>query len=126
MPGAAGVLVGVINGGLALHHAEADGSAGRPVFVQHPVHAAPASAVVWALTELPVGDPAAAGAAAVHSALRARMDDPRTLIPLGWHYAVGRAVPEDAAFTPYEGTVLPCPEPCTGRTPWPPPRTTTV
>ncbi|MFD5878128.1 hypothetical protein [Streptomyces yangpuensis] len=111
VPGAAGVLVGAINGGLALRHAEADGSAGRPVFVQHPVHAAPASAVAWALTELPVGDPAAAGAAAVHAALRARMDDPRTLIPLGWHFALGRAVPEDPAFGPYEGVVLPCPEP---------------
>ncbi|MGW7450040.1 hypothetical protein [Streptomyces sp. NPDC054787] len=111
VPGPAGVLVGVVNGGLALRHAEADGSAGRPVFVQDPVHAAPASAVAWALTELPVGDPAAAGAGAVHRALRARMDDPRTLIPLGWHSALGRAVPEDAAFTPYEGTVLPCPEP---------------
>ncbi|MFD6968249.1 hypothetical protein ACFWBA_08180, partial [Streptomyces sp. NPDC059949] len=111
VPGAAGVLVGVVNGGLALRHAEADGSAGRPVFVQHPVHAAPASVVAWALTELPVGDPAVAGAAAVHAALRVRMDDPRTLIPLGRHSALGRAVPEDPAFAPYEGTVLPCPEP---------------
>ncbi|MFI1280996.1 hypothetical protein ACH4U5_09585 [Streptomyces sp. NPDC020858] len=111
VPGAAGVLVGVVNGGLALRHAEADGSAGRPVFVQHPLHAAPASVVAWALTELPVGDPAVAGAAAVHAALRVRMDDPRTLIPLGWHFALGRAVPGDPAFAPYEGTVLPCPEP---------------
>lgn len=111
VPATTGILVGTANGGLSLHHAEADGSAGRPVFVQHPVHAAPASVVAWALTELPVGDPAAAAAASVHNALRARMDDPRTLIPLGWHYALGRAVPGDPAFTPYQGTVLPCPRP---------------
>ncbi|MCX4775581.1 hypothetical protein [Streptomyces sp. NBC_01264] len=111
VPAAPGVLVGAANGGLSLHHAEADGSAGRPVFVQHPLHAAPASVVAWALTELPAGHPAAAAAASVHTALRARMDDPRTLIPLGRHQALGRAVPGDPAFTPYEGTVLPCPRP---------------
>ncbi|MCB5164481.1 hypothetical protein LG634_06480 [Streptomyces bambusae] len=111
VPGAAGVLVGAPNGGLALHHAEADGSPGRPVFVHHPVHAAPASVVAWALTELPVGDPAAAGAAAVHTALRARMDDPRTLVPLGRHPVLGRAVPGDSSFSPYGGAVLPCPRP---------------
>ncbi|MFB7175670.1 hypothetical protein ACFCYM_33330 [Streptomyces sp. NPDC056254] len=111
VPDAAGVLVGVVNGGLALHHAEADGGAGRQVFVQHPVHGAPASAVAWALTELPVGHPAAAGAGAVFAALRARMDDPRTLIPLGRHHTLGRAVPGDAAFVPYQGPVRPCPRP---------------
>ncbi|CAM5284024.1 hypothetical protein SAVIM338S_00190 [Streptomyces avidinii] len=111
VPAAGGVLVGAVNGGLSLHHAEADGSAGRPVFVQHPVHAAPASVVAWALTELPAGAPAGAAAASVHTVLRARWDDPRTLIPLGRHSALGRAVPGDPAFTPYEGTVLPCPRP---------------
>ncbi|MFC9306623.1 hypothetical protein ACFTWH_05270 [Streptomyces sp. NPDC057011] len=111
VPAAGNVLVGVRNGGLAVHGVEPDGSAGRQVFVQHPVHAAPASIVAWALTERPVGDPAAAGAAALHAALRARLDDPGTLIPLGWHYELGRAVPDDPAFTPYQGTVLPCPEP---------------
>ncbi|MFK0013458.1 hypothetical protein [Streptomyces sp. NPDC091027] len=111
VPPAGGVLVGAANGGIALHHVEGDGGAGRPMFVRHPVHAAPATAVAWALTELPVGAPAVAGAAAVHAALRARMDDPRTLIPLGRHQALGRAVPGDPAFVPYEGVVLPCPRP---------------
>ncbi|MGW2269716.1 hypothetical protein [Streptomyces yangpuensis] len=46
-----------------------------------------------AVLEADLGLGAAAGAAAVHAALRARMDDPRTLIPLGRHYALGRAVP---------------------------------
>ncbi|MEU6313098.1 hypothetical protein [Streptomyces sp. NPDC047014] len=111
VPGAAGVLVGTPGGGLALHPVEADGSTGRQVFVQHPPHAASASAVAWALTELPVGHPAAVGAAAVHAALRARMDDPRMLIPLGWHRGLARAVPGDPAFGPYEGAVLPSPRP---------------
>ncbi|MFZ3475042.1 hypothetical protein ACODT3_00780 [Streptomyces sp. 4.24] len=111
VPAAGGILVGAVNGGLGLHHAEADGTAGRPVFVQHPVHVAPASVVAWALTELPAGHPAAAAAASVHTALRARMDDPRALVPLGRHHALGRAVPGDPGFTPYEGTVLPCPRP---------------
>lgn len=81
------------------------------MFVQHPVHTAPASVVAWALTERPVGDLAYAGAAAAYASLCALLDDPGTLIPLGWHYELGKAVPEDPAFTPYRGTVLPCPEP---------------
>ncbi|MFD9405837.1 hypothetical protein ACFWBN_02270 [Streptomyces sp. NPDC059989] len=111
LPAPGNVLVGVINGGLAVHRVEPDGSTGRQVFVQHPLHAAQASVVAWALTERPVGDPAVAGAAAVYASLRARLDDPETLIPLGRHYELGREVPEDPAFTPYQGTVLPCPEP---------------
>ncbi|MCX5015543.1 hypothetical protein OG765_31985 [Streptomyces sp. NBC_00555] len=112
IPGGAGfVLVGSRSGGLALHHAEADGSAGRRLSVGRPFHAEPASVVAWALTERPAGDPAAQGAAALYDALRARLDDPGTLIPLCWNSTLGRAAAEDPAFVPYEGTVLPCPEP---------------
>lgn len=112
IPGGAGfVLVGSRSGGLALHHAEADGSAGRRLSVGRPFHAEPASVVAWALTERPAGDPAAQGAAALYDALRARLDDPETLIPLCWNSTLGRAAAEDPAFVPYEGTVLPCPEP---------------
>ncbi|MFD4246232.1 hypothetical protein ACFWP3_32265 [Streptomyces sp. NPDC058525] len=110
-PGGGYVLVGNRSGGLDLHHAEADGSAGRRVGVAGPFPAEPASVVAWALTERPVGDPAVRGATALYGALRARLDDPRTLIPLCWNAALGRAAVRDPAFRPYEGTVLPCPEP---------------
>ncbi len=111
-PGGAGyVLVGSRSGGLSLHHAEADGSAGRRVGVAGPFPAEPASVVAWALTERPVGDPAVRAAAALYGTLRARLDAPGTLIPLCWNAALGRAAAEDPAFLPYAGTVLPCPEP---------------
>ncbi|MER7758649.1 hypothetical protein [Streptomyces sp. NPDC097619] len=109
VPSAAGVLVGTPSGGVALHHTGPDGGAGRVVFASEPPHVAPASVVVWALTELPVGHPAAAGAAAVRAVLRDRLDDPRWLVPLGKQYALGRAVDWDETFGPYVGTVLPCP-----------------
>ncbi|MGR4879468.1 hypothetical protein ACIPUC_08555 [Streptomyces sp. LARHCF249] len=112
VPGGAGyVLVANRSGGLTLHHAEADGSAGRPAGLGRPFPAEPASVVAWALAERPAGDPAARGAVALYGALRARLEDPATLIPLCWNGALGRAAAEDPAFVPYAGTVLPCPEP---------------
>ncbi|WP_405680484.1 hypothetical protein OG239_07955 [Streptomyces sp. NBC_00868] len=110
-PGAGFVLVGNRSGGLSLHHAEADGGAGRWVITGRSFHPEPASVVAWALTERPVGDPAAAGAVRLYGALRELLDDPGTLIPLGWYFALGRAVAGDPDFSPYAGTVLPCPEP---------------
>ncbi|MEU9254631.1 hypothetical protein AB0D66_22615 [Streptomyces sp. NPDC048270] len=109
--GAGYVLVGNRSGGLDLHHAGPDGSAGRRVGPAGPFPAEPASVVAWALTERPVGDPATRAAAALYGTLRARLDDPRTLIPLCWNAALGRAAVHDPAFLPYAGSVLPCPEP---------------
>ncbi|WP_167739545.1 hypothetical protein [Streptomyces subrutilus] len=111
-PGGSGyVLVGSRSGGLSLHHAEPDGSAGRRAGLPGSFPAEPASVVAWALTERPVGDPAARAATALYGTLRARLDDPRTLIPLCSNAALGRAAAQDPAFLPYAGTVLPCPEP---------------
>ncbi|MGW0394615.1 hypothetical protein ACWDYJ_27750 [Streptomyces sp. NPDC003042] len=111
LDGARFVLVGNRSGGLALHHAEPDGAAGRCVYPGRPPHREPASVVAWALTERPVGDPPAAGAVALYGALRTLLDDPLTLLPLGWHPELARAAAADPAFTPYEGAVLPCPQP---------------
>ncbi len=105
------VLLGRRTGGLELRHAEPDGTAGRWVSRDRPPHLDLASAVAWALTERPVGDPAVAGATALHERLRTGLDAPGTLIPVGWHHRLARAVPDDPSFVPYEGAVLPCPEP---------------
>ncbi|MEV7614215.1 hypothetical protein [Streptomyces sp. NPDC089799] len=42
-----------------------------------------ASALVWAWTDRPAGDPAVAGAAALYERLRAELDRPQLLLPLG-------------------------------------------
>ncbi|MEV8533745.1 hypothetical protein [Streptomyces sp. NPDC051211] len=105
------VLAGSATGGLDLHHAGPDGTAGPRVPATRPAHRAAASVIAWALTERPVADPAAAGALALYSRLRTVLDDPGTLIPLGRFRPLAEAVPGDPAFAPYQGPVLPGPQP---------------
>lgn len=69
------------------------------------------SVVAWALTERPVGDPAAVGAVALYGRLRTLLDAPGTLVPLGRHRALAAAAADTPGFAPYEGAVLPCPHP---------------
>ncbi|MET9606813.1 hypothetical protein ABZZ17_17315 [Streptomyces sp. NPDC006512] len=105
------VLVGDRLGGLGLHHAGPDGSAGREVRSTGPAHRTAASVIAWALTERPVGDPAATGALALYRSLRAQLDGPGALIPLGQFQDLARSAAADPLFTPYGGPVLPCPQP---------------
>ncbi|WP_264937153.1 hypothetical protein, partial [Streptomyces sp. A012304] len=105
------VLVGSRTGGLLLHRSRPDGSAGEWVPLSRPAHLEAASVIAWALTERPVGDPAAAGALKLYERLRARLDDPGTLVDLGEHRPLGRIAAQDPDFRPYEGPVLPCPRP---------------
>ncbi|GAA4894268.1 hypothetical protein ACFPM3_07630 [Streptomyces coeruleoprunus] len=103
------VLVGAPNGGFALHYTGADGTPVREV--RREPHTELGSLVAWAFSERPVGDPAVAGAVGLHGRLRALLDAPETLVPLGWSRELGAAAPGHAAFAPYEGGVLPCPRP---------------
>ncbi|MFF4644878.1 hypothetical protein [Streptomyces sp. NPDC001389] len=106
------VLAGSRTGGIHLHHAAPDGTAGEWVQSGEPAHHRVASVIAWALTERPVGDPAARGALALYGRLRARLEDPGTLVPLGgWFGDMAGIARTDPAFTPYEGTLLPCPQP---------------
>ncbi|MEV8554101.1 hypothetical protein AB0L04_30345 [Streptomyces glaucescens] len=105
------VLVGDRRGGLDLHRAAPDGTAGEWVPVTGPGHLEAASVIAWALTERPVGDPAAQGAVQLHAALRAQLADPGTLVPMGRFAALARRAADDPGFLPYDGPVLPCPQP---------------
>lgn len=104
------VLVGNRMGGLTVHEAAADGTAGAYVGPRV-LDERLVSLVVWALTERPVGDPAVACAAALHAWLRGFMDDPRTLVPLYGERRLAEALAGDPAVPPYAGPVLPCPQP---------------
>ncbi|MEU3315878.1 hypothetical protein ABZ743_24820 [Streptomyces sp. NPDC006662] len=106
------VLVGSRTGGVDLHHAAPDGAAGALVDPRLPAHHLAASVIAWALTERPVGDPAARGALALYGRLRAQLERPDALVPLGGFFAeLAGIAAADPAFTPYAGTVLPCPQP---------------
>ncbi|MBD0741064.1 hypothetical protein [Streptomyces sp. CBMA152] len=112
LPGTNGsVLVRNRDGGIDVHHVDPDGTAGAWVPWTRPAHKEAASVVAWALTERPVGDPTAEGAVKLYEQLRARFDDPRTLIPIGQYAPLARAVAGDAEFAPYRGEILPCPKP---------------
>ncbi|CAL9312867.1 hypothetical protein [Streptomyces sp. SudanB25_2051] len=101
-------------GGLDVHEAEADGTAGAYVGPRV-VDARLVSLIVWALTERPVGDPAAAAAVRLHGRLAALMDDPGTLVPLYGERRLAEALAADPAVPPYRGTVAPCPREGAGR-----------
>ncbi|MFM9699096.1 hypothetical protein [Streptomyces europaeiscabiei] len=105
------MLVGSVSGGLDLHQACPDGTAGDRVARSALPDQRLLSVVAWALTERPVGDPAAAGAAALYGRLRTLLDAPGTLVPLGRHRALAAAAADAPGFAPYEGAVLPCPLP---------------
>lgn len=105
------VLAGNRMGGIHLHHAGPDGTAGDWIHGE-PAHHTAASAIAWALTERPVGDPGARGALALYGRLRDHLDGPGALVPLGTFFDQLAGIAEgDPAFTPYAGPVLPCPEP---------------
>ncbi|MFF5706407.1 hypothetical protein ACFY7H_28570 [Streptomyces sp. NPDC012794] len=105
------VLAGTRTGGIHLHHAGPDGAAGDWIDAGRPAHREAASVIAWALTERPVGDPAARGALALYGRLRAQLEGPGALVPLGGFFdelaGIARTDPE---FTPYAGAVLPSPQ----------------
>ncbi|WBO62150.1 hypothetical protein [Streptomyces camelliae] len=105
------VLVGTRNGRLDLRPVLPDGSLGERPWRDRVPYVQELSVIAWALTERPVGDPAADGALRLHTGLRARCADPGTLIQLTGQRAVAQVAEADVAFRPYDGTVLPCPEP---------------
>ncbi|MEU8433711.1 hypothetical protein AB0F18_12445 [Streptomyces sp. NPDC029216] len=106
------VLAGSVMGGIHLHHLAPDGTAGDWVQAGKPAHQRAASVIAWALTERPVGDPAARGALALYGRLRAQLEGPEALVPLGGYFSeLTDTARTDPAFTPYEGTLLPCPQP---------------
>ncbi|MEU9720252.1 hypothetical protein [Streptomyces sp. NPDC047976] len=105
------VLAGNRRGGIDLHHAAPDGTAGAWIHGE-PAHHTAASVIAWALTERPAGDAGARGALALYGRLRDGIDGPGALVPLGGFFGELAGIAQgDPAFTPYAGPVLPCPEP---------------
>ncbi|MFI2205056.1 hypothetical protein ACH47Z_30570 [Streptomyces sp. NPDC020192] len=105
------VLVGTRSGRLDVRPVLSDGSLGEQPWGDRVPYVQAQSVIAWALTERPVGDPAADGALRLHAGLRAWFADPGTLIELTGKPAVAQVAAADPAFRPYDGTVLPCPEP---------------
>ncbi|MEU2395664.1 hypothetical protein [Streptomyces sp. NPDC007369] len=105
------VLTGDRMGGLVVRHRAPERSVWGYVRPGEPAHRTAASVIAWALTESPVGDPAARGALALYGRLRALLDDPGTLVPLGKFEDLAATAAADPAFLPYGGEVRPCPEP---------------
>ncbi|WP_432154942.1 hypothetical protein [Streptomyces tricolor] len=105
------VLVGSRTGRLHLHQTGPDGTAGAWIRRDRAPHTETLSVIAWALTERPVGDPAAEGALRLYERLRAWFAAPDTLVELLPSPALARAAAEDPAFRPCAGTVIPCPEP---------------
>ncbi|MBW5485047.1 hypothetical protein, partial [Streptomyces bambusae] len=97
------------SGEIRLRLVEPDGTPGAWVSGSGPAHRQAASVISWALTERPVGDPAATGALALYGRLRTVLDDPGTLVPV--LYPRAPALAEAPGFAPYEGAALPCPQP---------------
>ncbi|MHC6624867.1 hypothetical protein ACYTFC_01935 [Streptomyces globosus] len=97
------------SGRVRVHLAREDGTPGEWVSGTAAAHTAAATAIVWALTERPVGGPAAAGALRLYGRLRAVLDDPGTLVPV--LYPPAPALAGAPGFAPYEGPLLPCPQP---------------
>ncbi|MBL1104133.1 hypothetical protein JK361_05855 [Streptomyces sp. 5-8] len=105
------VLVGSRSGRLHLHQAEPDGTPGPWIRRDRAPHTETLSVIAWALTERPVGDPAADGALRLHERLREWFAAPDTLVELPACPALAEAAAADPAFRPYAGTVVPCPQP---------------
>ncbi|QGV76913.1 hypothetical protein [Streptomyces ficellus] len=101
------VLTGGSTGGLDLHRIEHDGSSGGVVRPWDLPHTGPATVLAWLLTERPVGDPAQAHARRLRAEVLRTLDAPGMLLPMGRRYDLAGTAPDDPAFTPYEGTVLP-------------------
>ncbi|WEH17026.1 hypothetical protein [Streptomyces sp. VNUA24] len=105
------VLAGGIGGGLQLHRAEPDGTAGARVGGYALPDRELLTVVAWALTERPVGDPSAGPAVRLFGRLRALLDTPGTLVHLGRHPSLATAAPGTPGFAPHTGPVLPCAQP---------------
>ncbi|WP_318199888.1 hypothetical protein [Streptomyces sp. SCL15-4] len=98
-------------GRLRLHRSGPDGTAEEGIRSDRAPHTEALSVIAWALTERPVGDPAAEGALKLHERLRARFAAPDTLVELPALPAPASTIAEDPAFRPYTGRVLPWPDP---------------
>ncbi|MBP5862851.1 hypothetical protein F3K20_20725 [Streptomyces scabiei] len=105
------VLAGSTGGGLQLHRAEPDGTAGARVGGYALPDRELLAVVAWALTECPVGDLSAGPAVRLFGRLRALLDTPGTLVHLGRHPSLAATAPGTPGFAPHTGPVLPCPQP---------------
>ncbi|WP_207943005.1 hypothetical protein [Actinomadura sp. KC345] len=92
-------------GSLGVHHLDDDGSPGRRV--RGNPYTTLATLLVWALTERPVGTPATAGVPELHRRLRARMDAPGLLLPLGTQHLGGNRAAREHLFGPGTHPALP-------------------
>ncbi|MFF8726852.1 hypothetical protein ACF073_10205 [Streptomyces sp. NPDC015171] len=105
------VLAGSRTGRLHLHQAGPDGTAGEWIRRDRAPHIQTLSVIAWALTERPVGDPAADGALKLYARLRDWFAAPDTLVELPTCRPLAEAAVGSPAFRPYPGTVVPCAEP---------------
>lgn len=92
-----------VPGCFSLHRDEADGTTGSWMSRDDLPHVVPVTALVWALTERPVGDPSVAWATGLYEDLRTLLDSPTYLVPLGLDRDLAASVPTDPSFKPYEG-----------------------
>ncbi|GAB3451681.1 hypothetical protein GCM10027570_28940 [Streptomonospora sediminis] len=83
------VLAGGKYGPVELYEAATDGSRKRLFGFKGSPYAGLASLLAWALTERPAGSPATAGVPELFARLRARLDAPELLLPLGRHRLPG-------------------------------------
>ncbi|MFI6448601.1 hypothetical protein [Kitasatospora sp. NPDC050543] len=100
------VLGSDTTGSVWLHLADRDGRPAGTWFAHNTPYAAEASALVWALTERPVGDAVAAGAAQLYDRLSRRLDAPGLLVPAGFHRLPGTPQERAAFFGPGTHPVL--------------------
>ncbi|WP_328766969.1 hypothetical protein [Streptomyces sp. NBC_00286] len=97
------LVEGSVSGHFALHRDESDGTTGSWISSGDLPHVVPATALVWALTERPVGDPSVAWATGLYEDLRTLLDSPTYLVPLTPRPDLAASVATDPNFKPYEG-----------------------
>ncbi|KFF99132.1 hypothetical protein IQ62_20845 [Streptomyces scabiei] len=94
---------GSVSGHFSLHRDESDGTTGSWIHPDDLPHVVPATALAWALTERPVGDPSVTWATGLYEDLRTLLDSPTYLIPLALRPDLAASVATDPSFKPYEG-----------------------
>jgi hypothetical protein len=97
------LVEGSVSGHFSLHHDESDGTTGSWINPHDLPHVVPATALAWALTERPVGDPSVAWATGLYEDLRTLLDSPTYLVPLTPRPDLATSVATDPNFKPYEG-----------------------
>ncbi|MFF8833172.1 hypothetical protein [Streptomyces sp. NPDC015131] len=102
------VLATGSTGRVYLHHTDSDGAPGPAVRSWDLPYTRTATVLAWLLTERPVDDHTRAHARRLHTEVLRTLDDPGMLVPIGWSTALAASAPDDPAFGPYGGEVLPC------------------